>query len=97
MLNKEQIIKVKGTWIPLGNLNNTIGIQIRMNSDSVIDNLEMMAPRALHRHSRLASPLTGPPRGYGESEDPGPLASLDHPAPGQTGQEGGQRPNRVRG
>ena len=44
MLSKAQIIKVKGTWIP----NKTIGIQISMNSDSVIDILEMMAQITSH-------------------------------------------------
>ena len=34
----------------------TKGIQIRMNSDSVIDNKEMMVPRAHH-----SQPQTGPP------------------------------------
>ena len=48
----------------------------------------MMTPRAHHIRSRLASPSTRPPRGQGDSEDTGHTACLDHPAPGQTGQEG---------
>ena len=68
-----------------------------MNSDSVIDNKEMMAPKAHHIHSRLASPLTGLPIGQGDSEDTGHKVCLDHQAPGQTGQEGGQGPTKVRG
>ena len=40
-----------------------------------------MTLTAHHIHSRLASHSTRPPRGQGEPEDPGPLASLDHLAP----------------
>ena len=35
---KHKTITVKDAWIPLGNLKNTKGVQIRMNSDSVMDN-----------------------------------------------------------
>ena len=81
--------KVKDTWIP----NKTIGIQISLNSDSVLDYQEMMAPRAHHTHCRLASPSIKPPRGQGDPEDTKPLTSLYHPAPGQTGQEGARHDN----
>ena len=72
---KHKSIKVKGTWMP----NRTIGTQVTTKY-SVIDNKEMMAPKAHHNHSRLASPSTRLPRGQGEPEDPGPLTCLDQPA-----------------
>ena len=69
----------------------TIGIQITMNY-SVKDNLEMMAPKAHHIHSRQASPSTRPPRGQGEPEDPGPMANLDQPHRAKQDQKGANGP-----
>ena len=89
MLNKAQVIQVKDTWIPFGNWNNIKGFKIRINLDSVIDNEGMMSPRAHHSQSLNRATIT---RGYGDPDDTGPMASLDHPAQGKTEQEGGNRP-----
>ena len=55
-----------------------------MNSDSVIENQEMMVPRAHHSQPPNRPTST---RGQRDPEDTGTVASLDHPVPSQTGQE----------